>query len=276
MARHGITLFLSLFVFSANLAGQGMPRVDAIDTVAGSASLVIPAAGNVQGGNGTHFRTDVTLVNHSDGTARVAVTWIERDVASTADPVFLEIAPRTVRVYDDFVGEVLGRTGLGSLLIRSVDGSGEPVATGALDAFARIWTFQPGTEGTVSQPMYAVRESELRSNAARPAYILGMKQDDRFRTNVGIVNLDGAAQSYTVHVAGTLGTTSFQVDLAPLSMRQVPLPEAGFGDLYLVVVPLAGLINPFGDSTYTAYGSTVDNLTGDSWSVASTFGFGNP
>lgn len=276
MIRPAIALILSLFAFNAVAAERG-PRPDSIDTIAGSASLVIPAAGNLQGGNGTHFRTDLTLVNHSDSTARVEITWIERDVASTAVPVILELEPRTVRVYDDFVGETLDRTGLGSLLIRTVDGSGEPLPAGELDAFARIWTLQPGTEGTVSQPMYAQRESGLRTDVSRPAYILGMRQNERFRANVGIVNLDrDVAQSYTIHVVGTQGSTSFNVALAPFSMKQVPIPEVNVGDFYLVITPDTGLLNPFGESTFTAYGSTVDNLTGDAWSVAATFGFGNP
>ncbi|MCA1733525.1 MAG: hypothetical protein LC732_07975 [Acidobacteria bacterium] len=230
MLRTGITLLLSLF-FAGALSAQQAPRPEAIATVAGSASLVIPAAGNVQGGNGTHFRTDLTLVNHEAGTARVAVTWIERDVASTAAPVFLEIPARTVSVYNDFVGDVLG-----------------------------------------------LRESELLSNASRPAYILGMKQTDFFRANLGIVNLHRTVgQSYTVHAVGTLGSTTFVVDLAPLSMKQVSLPNIALGDFYLVVTPQShSLLNPFGDSTFTAYGSTVDNITGDAWSSASTFGFGNP
>lgn len=277
MFRPGITLLLSLFL-AGGLSAEQAPRPEAITTVAGSPSIVIPAAGDVQGGNGTHFRTDLTLVNHAADTARVAVTWIERDVATTGAPVFLEIPPRTVSVYNGFVGDVLGRSGLGSLLIQTVDGSGQLMPGGVIDAFARIWTFQPGTEGSVSQPMYAVRQSDLQSNASRPAYILGMKQTDRFRANLGIVNLHrSAAQSYTVNAVGTLGSTSFTVDLAPLSMKQVALPDLDLGDFYLVITPQShSLLNPFGDSTFTAYGSTVDNITGDAWSSASTFGFGNP
>ena len=277
MVRPGAALLLTLLAGTPHLPAQSFPAADAIETIAGSASLVIPAAGNVQGGNGTHFRTDVTIVNHDDVAARVAVTWIERDVATTGSPIFIEMAPRTVRVFDDFVGSILGRTGLGSLLLQTVDASGEPLATGSLDAFARIWTFQPGTEGTVSQPMYAMPEDSLRTQASRPAYVPGMKQTDRFRANLGIVNLDRtAAQSYTVHLAGTEGSTSFAVALAPFSMKQVAIPEGTFGDFYLVIVPDSGLLNPFGESTFTAYGSTVDNISGDSWSVAATFGFGNP
>lgn len=276
MHRSGIILCLSLLATVA-LRAEPAPRPDAIRTVAGSPSLVIPAAGNVEGGNGTHFRTEVTIVNHSAGPARVAVSWIERDVPTTPAPVIVDIPARTVGFYDDFVGDVLGRSGLGSLLIQTVDASGEPLSTGALDAFARIWTFQPGTEGTVSQPMYAVREADLLSNASRPAYILGMKQTDRFRANLGIVNLNRTtAQSYMVQAAGTLGSTSFRVDLAAFSMAQVPVPDVTLGDFYLVITPIGGILNPVGDSTFTAYGSTVDNITGDAWSVASTFGFGNP
>ena len=276
MPRRTITLLLSLASFGGLQAAEPV-RPHAITTQAGSASLLIPAAGNVQGGNGTHFRTEVTLVNHAAAAARVAIRWIERDVTSTTEPVFLDLPARTVLFYDDFVGQVLGRTGLGSILIRSVDSSGEADPAGALDAFARIWTFQPGSDGTVSQPMYALRENELTSNASRPAYILGMKQTERFRANLGVVNLNPtAAQTFTVHVVGTEGSTSFQVGVAPLSMKQVALPEGTFGDFYLVLVPATGLLNPFGDSMYAAYGSTVDNVTGDAWSVASTFGFGNP
>lgn len=277
MLRPGVTLLLSLFLAGAISAQQAPPRPETITTVPGSSSLVIPAAGDVQGGNGTHFRTELTLVNHASGTTRVALTWIERDVASTVAPVILEIPGRTVSFYDDFVANVLGRTGLGSLLIQTVDDSDQPMTEGVVDAFARIWTFQPGTEGTVSQPMYALRESELSSNASRPAYILGMKQTDRFRANLGIVNLHRTVgQSYTVHAVGTLGSTTFEVDVAPLSMKQVPLPDFTLGDFYLVVTPNShSLLNPFGESTFTAYGSTVDNITGDAWSSASTFGFGN-
>lgn len=277
MTRMAVPLLVLFASGSVIFAGEPAVRSDAIDTLAGSAALVIPAAGNLQGGGGTHFRTDVTLVNHSDLAARVAVTWIEREVTSTSSPVYLDIPPRTVRVFEDFVGDVLGRTGLGSLLIRTVDSSGEPLEQGSIDAFARIWTPQSGREGTVSQPMYALPEIELRTDASRPAYILGMKQNDHFRSNLGIVNLDTtAAQSYTVHAVGTTGSTTFRVDLAPISMKQVPVPGEGLGDFYLVVVPDTGLLNPFGESSFTAYGSTVDNITGDAWSVAATFGFGNP
>lgn len=277
MTRPGIALFLSLFMLHAIRAEQAPPRSDAITTVAGSASLVIPAAGNLQGGNGTHYRTDLTIVNHSTSAARVAVTWIERDVTSTAAPEFLDIPAETVSVYGDFVGDILLRTGLGSLLLQTVDSAGEPLSTGTIDAFARIWTLQPGTEGTVSQPMYALRENELLTTASRPGYIVGMKQNERFRANLGIVNLDRlVGQSYMVYVVGTLNSNSFRVDVSPFSMRQVALPDIVFGDFYLVVQPLTGLLNPSGGSTFAAYGSTVDNITGSAWSVASTFGFGNP
>lgn len=276
MARPRFAILLGLLTFGVIHAAE-TPRPHAITAVAGSSSLLIPAAGNVEGGNGTHFRTEITLVNHDEVVVRVALRWITRDVTSTAQAVLLELPAKTVLFYDDFVGQILGQTGLGSILIRSVDAAGEPLPTASLDAFARIWTFQPGTDGTVSQPMYALRENELLTNASRPAYILGMKQTERFRANLGVVNLNPTtAQSYTVHVAGTEQATSFRVDLAPFSMKQVPLPAGNFGDFYLVIVPIGGILNPFGESTFAAYGSTVDNVTGDAWSVASTFGFDNP
>jgi hypothetical protein len=246
----------------------------AITTRSGSHFLVIPAAGSVAGGNGTFFRTELTLVNHAD-VRRVALTYIERGRESSASTTtFLDLPARAVVVLDDVVATVLGRTGLGTILIQTVDSSNRFDSSGRVDAFARIYTRQPGTSGTVSQSFYAQREEDLRGNASTPSYVLGLKQNASFRTNVGIVNLDpDAAQSFTVNVVGVMRQATFRVDLGARQMTQLSIPEGDFGDLYLVITPDTSLLDPSGEATYAAYGSTVDNVTGDSWSVAATFGF---
>lgn len=259
----------------ASTAGTLPLTPNAISTRAASHALVLPVAGNLAGGNGTHFRTDVTLVNHEATARRVDVYWIERDRDNrTTAPHSITLPARTVAFYEDFVGTELHREGLGALRFHAVTASGDLDPAGRIDAFARIWTQQPGSSGTVSQSFYAQREDELHSNASRPAYIVGLAHDSRFRTNIGIVNLDPtASQSFTVYVVGTAGSQTFTIGPGVLSMMQVPLPEGNYGNLYVVIVPNTGILDPSGESTYAAYGSTVDNVTGDSWSVAATFGF---
>jgi hypothetical protein len=260
----------------ASLTAGTLPLApSAISTRAASHALVLPVAGNLAGGNGTHFRTDVTLVNHEATPRRVDIFWIERDRDNRAAvPHSITLPARTVVFFEDFVGSELRREGLGALRFHAVNASGVLDPEGRIDAFARIWTQQPGTSGTVSQSFYSQREEELQANASRPAYILGLQHDDRFRTNIGIVNLDPtASQTYSVHVVGTAGSRTFTVGPGALSTTQVPLPEGNYGKLYVVIVPSTGFLDPTGESTYAAYGSTVDNVTGDSWSVAATFGF---
>ena len=263
-------------ILAAASALSLQPAPNAITLRPASASLVIPAVGNVAGGNGTFFRTDLTLVNHADAARKVALTFIERDRDNTtAVPTYVTLPPRTVLFLDNFVATTLQKSGLGALTIRAVNENNTFDSTGRLDAFARIYTQQPGTSGTVSQPFYAVRADELSSNRTNPAYVIGLKQDAQFRTNIGIVNLDNsAAQSYLINIVGTRRSATMRVDLGVLSMTQVPLPEGDFGDLYLVITPESSLLDPFGDGSYASYGSSVDNTTGDSWSVAGTFGFG--
>jgi hypothetical protein len=262
--------------FAALSLSAATPRPSSITTRAASPSLLLAAVGNIAGGNGTHFRTDVTLVNHRAEAQRVALLFIKRDVNnSAATPLFIDLPAHSVLFYPDFVGEQLKLEGFGALRIRAVTASGGNDVDGKLDAFARIWTLQPGTTGSVSQAFYAQREEDLHGNAANSAYVIGLTHDERFRTNVAIVNLDGsAAQSYTIRVVGTNGSTTFQMSLLPLSFSQVALPAGVYGELYLVITPDTGIIDPSGESTYAAYGSTVDNVTGDSWSVSATLGFG--
>jgi len=263
-----------LLVAASSLSLARAPH--AITPRAASASLVIPAVGSLAGGNGTFFRTDLTLVNHGDTSRRVELTFIERDRDNTGVmPTYLDLPPRTVLFLDDFVTNTLRKSGLGSLIIRAVDANNVFDSTGRLDAFARIYTQQPGTSGTVSQPFYAVRGDELSGNRTNPSYIIGLKQEAQFRTNVGIANLDtNAAQSYLINIVGTRRSATMRIGLGVRSMTQVPLPEGDFGDLYLVITPESSLLNPNGDGSYAAYGSSVDNITGDSWSVQGTLGFG--
>lgn len=261
-------------VIAASLLLSASFAQAAITTRSGSSSLVIPAAGSVAGGNGTFFRTELTLVNHADA-RRVAITFLERGRESgAATTTLLDLPPRAVLVLDDVVATVLRRTGLGSLTIRTVDSANQFDASGRVDAFARIYTQQPGSSGTVSQSFYAQREEDLRGNASTPSYVLGLKQTPSFRTNIGIVNLDpDAAQAFTINVVGVNRQATMRVELGARQMTQVPIPDGDFGDLYLVITPETSLLDPSGEAIYAAYGSTVDNVTGDSWSVAATFGF---
>ena len=91
------------------------------------------------------------------------------------------------------------------------------------------------------------------------AYALGLRQDADYRTNVGIVNLDSVAHTWTISIYGLLATGSFRVSVAPCSITQAALPTGTFGDLFLTLKS-----DGYG-FWWSAYGASVDNATGDGW-----------
>ena len=88
--------------------------------------------------------------------------------------------------------------------------------------------------------------------------------DSDFRANVGVVNLDTRSHTFLVTLTGERKSATLSVDVAPFSMRQVPLPERDYGALTARFEVIGS------EFPWTAYGSSVDNLTGDGWAVQAT------
>lgn len=232
-------------------------RVVAVDW--GLPAFLIPAAGSLAGGGGTFFRSDVTLVNYADDDQQVLVFWLPRGADGRNQPFFRttipEGAPITVR---DFVNE-LGLSGLGALLFVGVlPDTTTPDEDALIHGFSRIWTPQPGSTGTVSQP-FSSQNADMMLDEAE-AVTIGLQQDGSFRTNAGIVNMGTSTRSFTVNLIGETGTTQFTMTLPPLSMQQTALPAGNWGAVTLI-------FRPDGDDLdgWAAYGTSVDNVTGDGW-----------
>ena len=237
-------------------AGSIKPKVIGLDSA--DSSFLFAAAGSVHGVGGTYFRSDVTIFNYRSVSQRIALGWIAQGVDNSAAPLqYMTLDANTPYILPDFVPTTLGQTGLGAVLISGVTSTGDPDSSALLGGFSRIWTPQPGQNGSVSQAFPSV--SVLDSLGGDPAWALGNRHDSDFRTNVGIVNLDSVAHDWTVGVNGLLGETSFSVSVLPVSMRQVPLPAGTYGDLVLSFESTGF------DFGWSAYGASVDNISGDSW-----------
>src|SRR5207237_3700283 len=130
------------------------------------------------------------------------------------------LAANTTTMEPDFVARVLGKSGLGSILVVAVDAAGNVDTSASIDGFSRIWTNQPGSAGTVSQDFPPVETQDSLSTS----YGYGLRQDEQYRTNVGLVNLYSTPQTFTIAVVGLRGSTSFTQSVQPYSMEQVGLP----------------------------------------------------
>jgi hypothetical protein len=226
-----------------------------------SDALLIQGAANLVGKNGEHFVSDVTISNKRKYPQDVFVYWLAADQDNTAATAKYSatLDKQTSYDFENFVSTTLNESGLGAVLIFSWDSIDNFYTCGLddeLDVVSRIRTPIPGTEGDASLSFPAVAVGDPSETG--PTYAIGLKQNADFRTNVGIVNLDGQAHTFTVEVLGTGISTSFELTIPPYSLSQSAIPAGNFGNLRLRVTPDA-------EVEYSVYGVSVDNRTGDGW-----------
>jgi len=235
--------------------------------------ILIPAAGSVPGANGTFFRSDLTLLNYRSSAQRVQVQWLPQGVdGSTTPPVFITVNPLSGLNSEDFVASVLQQSGLGAILFTAVTATGASDPNAQLVATSRIWTPQPNAaSGTNSQQFNGIAYSDVNSPAS--LVLIGHRRDARYRTNVGIVNMDREVQNFRIDVQGSAdaGTQVFFVDVAAQSLSQVGL--LGANSTIPVQIIVTNVTAPPRTTHYFAYGSSVDNVTGDAWS---SFAYAQP
>jgi hypothetical protein len=248
--------FLGLFFLVSVLSAQAQlvtPRSSA-------STIVIPAAGSVGGANGTFFRSDITLINYRNADQRVVLNWLPQNMPGASNGGTVITIPALSGISsEDFVANILHQTGLGAILITGTTAGGSADAGAQLYATARIWTPQPGSTGFASQSFPAISFSDINSTTLT---MHGHRRDDRYRTNVGIVNLSAFTQTYQISLQTSVGTESQTIDVDPFSMKQAGL----FGANSTVPLQIKVTNQSLRSSSWLAYASSVDNVTGDAWS----------
>jgi len=229
-----------------------------------AAQIVVPAAGSVAGLNGTFFRSDTAVFNYRDVPQNVAVQWLPQGISGqSVQTRLITIAARSGIISEDFVANILQQTGLGAIVFTAVTSEAAPDANGALFITSRIWSPQQNNPGgTVSQSFPAVDATKINSSNVA---ILGQRISDQYRTNVGIVNLSTATQTFEVLQNSddpTFAPLVQTVTIPARSMQQVALVNARVSALQVRVRAIS-VMDP---RQWLSYGSSVDNVTGDSWS----------
>lgn len=227
--------------------------------------VVIPVAGNAAGANGTYFRTDINVINLRNTNQRVAMYWLPQGVSGSTTPVrSIDFTPLSGLSSEDFVGEVLQRTGLGAIQFVAVNPDGTPDLGGLLHVTARIWTPRPdGGEGTMSQTFPAIIRNEAAPSGLR--VVFGQRRSSQYRLNVGVMNPSSTTQRFriTANISGTSGTDMqvTEVDVPARAIQQVTIGGTSSGTVQVLVENVTGTA---GD--WHAWASSVDNQSGDAWS----------
>jgi subtilisin-like proprotein convertase family protein len=184
---------------------------------------VAPAI-HADGANGTHWRTDVRTTN-----AQTSLGF-EGDLRDTAATI---------------VGDVLGT------MFGVQNGSGVIYGfiPGGAVATTRTWTDSPN--GSYGQFVPFRDESDARSSVD----ILHVESSADFRTNLGVfATRTGGSARLTVYDAAGVARGSFDVTVEPLRLVQMPL---------LIPIVNGRVHVEVTSGTLFAYGSLVDNRTGD-------------
>jgi len=228
-----------------------------------SPQIVIPAAGSVQGAEGTFFRSEINILNYGSTAATLEFHWYPRPGEGVSGFTQTTLPAGSGIGSEDFVSQILGRQGLGAILIRAVNATGVDT-TARIYASARIWTPQANNPaGTNSQTFNVIPLSAI--NSQRLA-LVGLRRGTQYRLNVGIVNLDPVnEQTFQITVGPRVPTEVTPLTVPAQRMQQINLPgdtQPGLQVHVENVTPSATRTN-----AWMAYGSSVDNVTGDSWSV---------
>ena len=232
--------------------------------------VLIPAAGSTPGANGTFFRSDISIVNLADHLQNIHVEWLPQ-LGGSYREITLIIPARSGIRSGDFVRDYLNVTGVGSIVLTAMTSPiGNPLPTtdptGRLFVSSRIWTPQPGTNGTTSQSLPAIPVATINNSAVGIYSMTGVDDPASYRTNIGVVNLDSVnPQTFAVVWGPPLGApvqTGTAFTLPPRTMAQVAAVAACCTNPIMVtnITPLETR-----SGQWTAYGSTINNVTGDAW-----------
>lgn len=226
----------------------------------GGSSFFIPVAVHAGGANGTFWVTDIRVLNPSfsdTSSARVYLIPADSDGTTNFQQTNLSLAPKSITSLPDVLANRFGEDNLQGNIIFQTD---DP------DLLATSRTYNTGgSAGTFGQYIDMVRSDAGVAAGETPVYLIQLANNGAFRTNVGFSELTGSAA--TVHVQlfdGDTGTA-----LAPAGTYEVP-PFSNvqvnqvFGDLSAGNSNNAyARVTVSGSGRVIAYGSVVDNLTGD-------------
>ncbi|MEK6373380.1 MAG: hypothetical protein AABO58_11870 [Acidobacteriota bacterium] len=226
--------------------------------------VLVPAAGSVAGLNGTFFRSDIAVFNYRHSDQNVAFQWLPQGQSGLAETITqITIPGLSGIISEDFVNNNLHRSGLGAMVVTAVGQDGQPDPLGALFVTSRIWTLQAGnSQGTVSQTFPTIDTSRINSSNVA---ILGQRVSSQYRANVGIVNLSTSEQTFEVLQNSddpTFAPLLQTVIVPPRAVQQVTLQNTRVAALQVRVRAITA-VDP---RQWVTYGSSIDNVTGDSWS----------
>lgn len=211
-------------------------------------------------GSAGAFRTEGVLVNRRNQSQTIAAYYWPLGAGAAncnlSGRTYV-MSAGTKYLYTDFVNDLFQQTGtFGSVIIIGVTSSGAADTNARIDGNARIWSLASGG-GTASQnfPSMSVQVPPGQQSA------FGLRSDEFYRTNWGIFNYDSNTRTFDIAFDGFRGSSQISGDIPPCSLIQQAVPGGPYGGLEIIFAPRDG------GGLFFGYGSSVDNMSSDAWSV---------
>ncbi len=243
-----------------------------VSTIGPQRRRLVPAVANTPGSAGTFWTSDVAIHNPGDDTGLfVRLKLIPNGTAgAAADPpsrIALLNAHQTLTLAD-LVGDRFPDYTAGALVVEGRNRQSQIVD---LRVDSRTWTPEGVGDGSFGQGI----PGQALLHGGEPVVIPGLEQSAAFRTNLGLVNASfNLRETFLVEVLDPSGASrgSLTITLNPWAQWQVNgvlgelgLEGGGFTAVVSVVETENLEVDPDEDwdTIFAAYGSKVDQLTGD-------------
>jgi len=206
--------------------------------------------------SGGQWRSDLQIYNLSPLPQMLSVTFVPRDNPDAAHGASLTVIGKEVRTFADILPSLFGES----------SGSGSAIVTTDANSQLAVTTrtyFDNGS-GTYGQYIPALTPADGAVLGGRAREVLQVEQSDRYRTNLGLVELTGSAATVEIiaNIPELKSAPVIALTLRPNEFRQLDsiLASLGFSDVHnarlsIRVIGGAGRVG--------AYASLVDSLTGD-------------
>jgi hypothetical protein len=225
----------------------------------GARTLFLPAVVRVPGAYGTHWHSDLTLLNASASTASFTLQFVP--MAGSAEGVIevpVTLPPFAMGVYPDIVAFLFHLdTAAGSVRLTGAD-------PGTLLAFNRIYNLA-ADGSTYGQGTAAYRAADAVGLNDGTLYALGLERSPKYRTNAGVVETAGEPATVLFTVVSPAGEARpYLVSLAPGQWMQaddIIRDKAGFAADFSNAWVMMDVVA--GNGRVIGYASIIDNDSSD-------------
>jgi hypothetical protein len=212
--------------------------------------FAVPAVASLPGSGGTTWRSQLDVVNVSEGQRSVTIEYNREDGSSIAS-MAMALEPGKSLHFDDVVGGLFGETGKGWL---NVMANGPGVVTTSR-------TYNDDASGTYGQLIPAFPQLDA-AGSGTTVVLAGLSSEGGFRTNIGITSLG--------LVPAVCRLDLFTNGGSAIGARVIEIPARGFTQLERVLGEGFGYtgeawaeISCDDPSSFFAHASVVDGATGD-------------